>query len=154
MTDQRYWDSDCFLGWLQSEPDKESACEQVLEEAKTGRIVLVTSALTLTEVLMMRGRKPISKRDRDKVEAFFKSRFIVVRNITRRVAETSRSLVWDQGIRPKDALHLATCLEAKLPLFNTFDVPLIRKCKRLRSLGVVVEKPQVTEPRLKLETMP
>ncbi len=154
MSDQRYWDSDCFLGWLQSEPDKEPACEQVLEEAKAGKITLVTSALTLSEVLMLKGRPPIPKHNRERVEKFFQSRFIVVRNITRRVAETSRLLVWDHRIHPKDALHLATCVDAKLSLFNTFDEPLIRKCKRLRLLGITVERPQVTEPRLQLGTKP
>ena len=150
VASQRYWDSDCFLGWLQAEPDKEAACEQVLEEVKAGNVLIVTSALTLSEVLMLRGKARIPKRDKDKVEQFFRSKFIVVRNITRRIAETSRSLVWDQGIKPKDALHVATCLDAKLPLFNTFDAPLIRKCKRLKPLGVTVERPQLDEPKLPL----
>lgn len=147
MADQRYWDSDCFLGWLQAEEGKVSLCEQVLEEAKASRVMIVTSALTLTEVLMLRGRTRIPKADQQKVERFFASSFITVRNITRRVAETSRSLVWDYGIKPKDALHVATALDAKLSLFNTFDEALIKKCRRLRSLGMTVEHPQISEPR-------
>lgn len=67
----RYWDTDCFLGWLQSESDKEDMCRAVLESAEKGNILIVTSALTIAEVLMLRGRKPISKRDREKVERFF-----------------------------------------------------------------------------------
>jgi len=45
-----YWDSDCFLGWLKAESDKEELCGGILEEAEAGRILLVTSALTIAEV--------------------------------------------------------------------------------------------------------
>ncbi len=148
MADQRYWDSDCFLGWLQAEVDKEKECESVLEAAKDGKVLIVTSALTFAEVLMLKGKKPIPSGNRAKVEAFFRSDFIVVRNISRRIAETSRGLVWDNKIAPKDALHVATALDANLLLFNTFDAKLIGKCKRSKAISMTVERPQVTEPKL------
>ena len=150
MPDQRYWDSDCFLGWLQAEADKEKECRAVLEAAKDGKVLIVTSALTLAEVLMLRGKQPIPSANRAKVEAFFRSDFIVVRNITRRIAELGRSLVWDREIAPKDALHVATALDANLALFNTFDVKLIKKCRRLKGVSLKVERPQVDEPTLPL----
>jgi len=56
MEDHRYWDSDCFLGWLQAEADKERECQDVLEAAKDGRVRIVTSALTIAEVLMVKGK--------------------------------------------------------------------------------------------------
>lgn len=150
MPDQRYWDSDCFLGWLQAEADKENECRKVLEAAKDGKVLIITSALTLAEVLMLRGKKPIPSENRVKVEAFFRSDFIVVRNITRRIAELSRSLVWDYKISPKDALHVATAMDAKLVLFNTFDIKLIKKCRQLKGLSLKAERPQVDEPTLPL----
>jgi hypothetical protein len=42
MEDHRYWDSDCFLGWLQAEADKERECQDVLEAAKDGRVRIVS----------------------------------------------------------------------------------------------------------------
>ena len=146
----RYWDSDCFLGWLQAEPDKEQACRTVLEAAEQGDIVIVTSALTLSEVLIKRGERPIPKSDRLRVETFFQNRYIVVRNITRRIAESSRALVWDHGIAPRDSLHVATALDARLNLLNTFDERLIRKGQRLSTLGLKIERPQVDQPTLPL----
>ena len=119
--DQRYWDSDCFLGWLQAEPDKEEHCRLVLDAAEQGRVVIVTSALTLAEVLALRGRPRIAEDRRATVERFFRNEYIVVRNLTRRVAELARSMVWDYGIAPKDAVHVATALDARLILLNTFD---------------------------------
>ncbi len=148
MGDQRYWDSDCFLGWLQAEADKEKECRAVLEAAKDGKVMIITSALTIAEVLMLKGKKPIPSANRAKVEAFFRSDFIVVRNISRRIAEMGRGLVWDHKIAPKDALHVATALDANLPLFNTFDAKLIGKCRRAKVIALTVERPQVTEPKL------
>ena len=78
MAEQHYWDSDCFLGWLQAEADKEKECRAVLEAAKDGKVCTVTSALTIAEVLMLKGKKPIPNADRAKVEAFFRNDFMHV----------------------------------------------------------------------------
>ena len=72
--DQRYWDSDCFLGWLQGEKDKEEHCKEVLTAADDGKILIVTSALTIAEVLALKGRTKIPQSEKAKVETFFKSR--------------------------------------------------------------------------------
>lgn len=47
----RYWDSDAFLGWLKAEPDKIDECRGVIRAAENGDLRLVTSSLTLTEVI-------------------------------------------------------------------------------------------------------
>ncbi|HEX5959128.1 MAG TPA: hypothetical protein VFY92_10820, partial [Hyphomicrobiaceae bacterium] len=78
--DRRYWDSDCFLGRLLAEKDKEEGCRVVLTAAEDGKVQIVTSALTIAEVLALRGRPPIPPSDRAKIEAFFRSDYIVVRN--------------------------------------------------------------------------
>lgn len=149
---QRYWDSDCFLGWLLAEPDKEELCRAVLESAEDGTVLIVTSALTLAEVLMLKGRPKIPAADKQKVDSFFRNNYVNVRNVTRRVSEAARSLVWDYGIQPKDALHVATAIDAGLGLMNTFDEKLIRKCKRhVNQLHIRVEKPSVEEPKLDME---
>ena len=48
---RRYWDTNCFLGVLKKEADKETACRAVIREAEAGKLRIVTSALTITEVL-------------------------------------------------------------------------------------------------------
>ena len=57
--DYRYWDSVTFLGWLGDEVDKVPSCRPVLEAAEGGTVVLVTSALTITEVLWPKGHKKV-----------------------------------------------------------------------------------------------
>ena len=106
--DRRYWDSDCFLGWLMGEDDKEDACRDVLQAAEDGNVIIVTSALTIAEVLALRGHEKIPSNQREKIELFFRNEYIEVRNITRRISESARSYVWDHGVKPKDVIaHLS-----------------------------------------------
>lgn len=150
MPDRRYWDSDCFLGWLQAEPDKEEKCRAVLEAAVHGEILIVSSALTIAEVLAVRGHEKISPHKRTMVENFFRNEYIVIRNVTRRIAEMARSMVWDHNIAPKDAIHVATAIDAKLQLFNTFDRPLCGHSRRVGVPPLTIELPQIDQPRLQL----
>jgi len=50
---RRYWDACTFLGWLKGEDDKIAECRSVIEEAVSRKLQIVTSALTLAEVLLV-----------------------------------------------------------------------------------------------------
>ncbi len=143
--ERRYWDSDCFLGWLQAEDDKVEPCRHVLNVAARGELEIITSALTIAEVLHLRGHQPILADKRQHVIDFFKHSYIVTVSITRRIAEESRDLVWDHGIEPKDALHVATAISVKVDVFNTFDQPLIGKSLKVGDPKLVIEIPQVAQ---------
>lgn len=143
--ERRYWDSDCFLGWLQAEDDKVDSCRQVLNLAAKGELEIITSALTIAEVLNLRGHKPIPSDKRKQVIAFFKRSYIVPVSITRLIAEDSRDLVWDHGIDPKDALHVATAIKAKVDVLNTFDKSLIGKSLQVGNPKLLIEAPTVAQ---------
>jgi predicted nucleic acid-binding protein len=139
------------LGWLQAEPDKVEHCQQVLSAAEDGNLIIVTSALTIAEVLALRGRLKIPASERERVEAFFRQEYIAVRNITRKISEAARALVWDRGVSPKDALHVATALDAGLTLMNTFDGGLIKKSGKIGSPALIIEQPRWTAPKLPMD---
>lgn len=84
--DYRYWDSVAFLGWLSEEADKVPSCKPVLEAAEAGTVTLITSALTIAEVLWLKGHEKIPAQQARKVEAFFRHSWIVVREVDRFVA--------------------------------------------------------------------
>lgn len=147
--DRRYWDSDCFLGWLQAEEGKVEACRQVLNHAAAGEIEIVTSALTIAEVLNLRGHPPLAADRKKQVIDFFKRSYIVPVSITRRIAEDSRELVWDHGIKPKDALHVATALYGNIELLNTFDEDLLKKSLTVGDPKLRIELPQIDQPEFK-----
>ena len=68
-----YWDSDCFLGHFQDEKGKVEKCDGVLQRADRGDVIIVTSALTIAEVLWMRGAPRITKDKAEIVQKFFVS---------------------------------------------------------------------------------
>lgn len=126
--DYRYWDSNAFLGWLAEESDKVPHCRPVLEAAESGGLMIITSALTIAEVLWLKGEQKLPPSRAKQIEAFFRNRWIVVREVDRFIAEDARQLVWDKNIKPKDAIHLATALRQDVVIdhFDTFDSGLIK----------------------------
>ena len=145
--DYRYWDSVTFLGWLAEEPDKVNECKAVIEAAEAGNITLVTSALTIPEVLWLKGQpdKRIGPQNAKKVEAFFRHSWIVVREVDRFIAEAARDLVWDKNVKPKDAIHLATALRRDVTFdqFDTFDKDLIRLSGTLGEPPLTIGRPNL-----------
>lgn len=145
-----YWDSDCFLGWLQSEDDKQAACRQVIAEAEVGNIKIITSALTIAEVLMLRGHDRLPAERATMVNDFFRQPYISVRGLTRLVAEQAREFVWTHGVAPKDAIHVASAIAAEAATLHTFDADLIKKSGRIGLATLIIEHPSVPAPRLDL----
>ena len=147
----RYWDANAFLAYFQEEEGRVDSCEAVLEMAEQGRVLIITSALTLAEVLALRGKKrlPPNPQMKKKVIGFFKNEYIAVQNVTREVAELSRDFVWDHGIKPKDAVHVASALAAEVTVFETYDRPLRNKGNKVTKIKFR-EPPPRSQPGLAL----
>src|SRR5260221_4010954 len=143
--DFRYWDSVAFLEWLSNEPDKVPACKAVIDAAESGSIVLVTSALTIAEVLWLKGHKKLDAAHARTIEAFFRHSWIVVREVDRFIAEDARELVWNKNVKPKDAIHLATALRQDVVLtqLDTFDNDLIRLSGTLGNPPLTIGHPNL-----------
>ena len=104
-----YWDSCCFIDYLEGN-ERGRQVRGVLERAQNGELVIVTSVLTLVEVL---GEKNASERDKQKIkEAMRPQCGIQLVDLTRYLAESAREFVWQYGYHKhsKDAVHLATAL--------------------------------------------
>lgn len=144
--DVRYWDACAFLGFLNGEQDKVSECQAVLKAAHNGHVLIVTSALSLAEVIWIKGGPKLDATKRTIVEQFFKADYISVRNVTRIVAEVAQSVVWDYGIKPKDAIHVATAAVYKLPMLNTYDEELLDKNgTTINGHVLAIQKPHYVE---------
>lgn len=148
----RYWDANAFLGWLSGEGDKVSYCRAVLDAATAGDLTIVTSALTIAEVLWLKGQPRIPAARSKEIEAFFKHRWIVIRELDRFVAEQARALIWDENVRPKDAIHLSTALQQDVEIdqFDTFDEQLIKLSGTLGHPPLLIGFPNLP-PKLPLE---
>ena len=142
MVDKIYWDSDCFLGHFQAERGKAEKCDGVIERAERGDVLIVTSALTLAEVLWLRGGPRLPADKAALVQKFFRRSYIRVYNVTRKIAESAQILVWDNGIKPKDAIHVATALSLKADALETFDENLIGKSGSVGNPLLLIREPQ------------
>lgn len=135
-----YWDSNCFIGYLQDEQNAD-VLESIIERAEKKQLVIVTSSLTLTEVLRYKGsdgvlRNPIDSSEEAHLEdCFSPENGVQVVNLDRIVASKARRVVWDRGIHPKDAVHVATAMQFKhnglmkgddTLVFHTFDKKLLK----------------------------
>jgi predicted nucleic acid-binding protein len=141
VTELIYWDSDAYLGWLQEEAGKVDLCAGTIERARGGEVLIVSSTLTLAEVLWMKGGPRVPAEKAAKVRAFFRHSYIRLWTVTRSVAEDAQDLVWSHSIKPKDAIHVATALVAKCPTLETFDDQLLAKSSTVGSPPLVIRKP-------------
>src|SRR5208282_2015035 len=136
-----YWDSDAFLGWLQAEQGKAELCAGTLKRADQGEVLIFTSALTIAEVLWMRGAPMIPQTKAEIVRKVFRRSSVRVRNVTRAISESAQDLVWTHGIRPKDAIHVATALDAGVAALETFDDQLLKKSGTIGNPALIIRKP-------------
>jgi predicted nucleic acid-binding protein len=136
-----YWDSDAFLGWLQAEPGKSDLCAGTLKRADQGEVVIFTSALTIAEVLWMRGAPMIPQEKAEVLRKFFRRSYFRIRNVMRKISEDAQDLVWVQSIRPKDAIHVATALDGHVIALETFDENLLGKTGTVGNPPLLIRKP-------------
>lgn len=139
--ERRYWDSDSFLGFLNEEEGKVELCAPVLRRAEEGQLQIVTSALTMVEVLWMKDRQRIPHEQARVVHDFFERECFVMVNLDRTIAEKAREVVWNHGIKPKDAVHVATALDQELEVLETFDIDLIGKSGTFGHQGLEIRQP-------------
>lgn len=136
-----YWDSDAFLGALQEEPGKRDRCDGTIARAKAGEVLIVTSTLTIAEVLWLRNAPRIPHDKAAILRRFFRHTYFRFRNVTRTVSESAQDLVWFHSIKPKDAIHVATALDAGIPTLETFDDDLLKKSGKIGTTSLEIRMP-------------
>lgn len=146
-----YWDSDCFLAIFQNEAGKVDQCDGVIERAERGDVLIVTSALTIAEVLWMKNAPKLPEEKSELVRKFFRRSHIRIYNVTRHIAEASQQLVWENSIKPKDAIHVATAIDLMADALETFDKGLISKSGKVgRPLLLIREPEAAAQTRMNL----
>jgi predicted nucleic acid-binding protein len=138
----RYWDSAAFLGLFLDEPGRADDCKSVIKAAQEGRLRIVTSALTLTEVVTLKGYKPLPPEKRQLLRQFFRNPWVILREVDRYTAEEAQDLVWKHvDLKPKDAIHVATAIRAGVQFLDTYDEPLIGLNEQIGDPPLKIGKP-------------
>lgn len=138
--ERRAWDSDACLAFLNNEVGRADGCARVLEAAESGEVEIVVSTLAMGEVLFLR-EQSLPRKDRDKIRDFFKRDYIIAVDVTRQIAEMAQDVVWDHGVEPKDAIHVASALYAKAIELNTFDGTLLALDGKIGNPRLVIKQP-------------
>lgn len=101
-----------MIAFLGGEAGRSENVTQILEEAESGEVFIVTSSFTLVEVIKLKGRTPIMIEAQRQVTEFFEKDYFLFVDATRKISEAARSLIWQNPtLFPKDAVHLASALE-------------------------------------------
>ena len=146
MTKERhYCDSCVFLGFLNNEPDKFDECRTVLCAAEEGVIELFTSQFTQAEVIKIKGQTELDESKENIIDQLFDQSWVKTANFEREMARICRSLCWTYGIKPYDALHIATAIRLRVDFFDTTDKPLMDKLPE--RIGYLPDYPEVTIQR-------
>jgi len=139
---KRYWDTTCFLGWLNNEEEKVTACQGIIDDAESGNIKIVTSAFTIAEVVYLKKHPKITREKSKRIIDFFKNEYIVVVNVDRFIAESARELLWNyENLKSPDAIHVATAVYAETPFLDTFDEGLEKLNNEIGSPPIHIGKP-------------
>lgn len=153
MADLRYvyWDANPFCAVFNKEADRLDACLSVLRAAERGELKIVSSSITLTEVVRVRGEPRIGRGEEATLYDFFQNDFLVFVNVEWFVATQARRLIHDfPSLKPMDAIHLATALRGKVAEMHTYDDVLCDLSGKIGVPPLIISQPSIPDPPLPL----
>jgi predicted nucleic acid-binding protein len=121
-----FFDTNLFIYLLEDSGVRGSKVSGIVERISGRRDELLTSTLTLAEVLV----KPLSVGDRvwaDRYEKLLNTPGVSLLTFDRAAARIYAQLRQDKTMRPPDAIQLSCAASAKCDLFITNDERLSRK---------------------------
>jgi predicted nucleic acid-binding protein len=137
-----YWDTNCFLYYLNDHPTWAPLLEYYLTRAKLGEIEIVTSVLSLSEAIFTAEeaqQRTLSSAENDRIEVLFLGEGITLVEVSTYIAQLARTLQRERLHRnwtvpgknlpdPKipDLLHFATALYMRVAEMHTMDEKLHR----------------------------
>jgi len=116
-----YWDSCVYISCIQEEIGRIEALRDILRLATKGEVLFVASTLVIAEVTKL-DRPDIASADQAKlIHAFFENDYISVRNVDRQTSEDAAEISRQFGLKPHDAIHVATAIRTQCDSLQTYD---------------------------------
>ena len=125
-----YWDACVFLSFIERHPDRSKAIRTWLEKAEKGKVVIVTSTLSIVEVAFRKQEKDqgalIPEEEAKINNLWTPGSPVTLAEFHTIIALEARRLMRDAmasgiGLKPADAIHLATCRNLGIDEFHTYD---------------------------------
>ena len=149
-----YWDSDCWLSFINAIPDRAPVLKFLLSDSKNeqGDIALVTSVISKVEVAFAQSEyqgKQIDRTVEDAIDALWADRSAVTLiEFHDQIALEARGLIRsglhrEWSLKPMDAIHLATAKSLDVDEFHTYDKGLVKEGLSAH-LGFPIRNPAIT----------
>ena len=134
-----YWDACVWIAMIQREKiqvgasDRDTLCRAVIVEAKSSKIEILTSTLSLAEVCKSQQVRATAD---DELSAYFENDYILLMNVDRMVGEHARQLMTtgSSGLKPADAIHVASAVLGQASEMHTFDDKMLKLDGRISRL--------------------
>jgi len=123
-----------FIYYIEENPTFIKRIDAVMDYIQNNSLSVVTSVLTLTEVLIHPLRKKQSKIAQEYREILTNSQNILLTPVNNNIAEKAADLRAQYSIRTPDALHIATAIESVSDAVLTNDSQL----KRIREIPIIL----------------
>jgi predicted nucleic acid-binding protein len=143
-----YWDTSVFLSLFQrgATPELQYQREQavrLVEEARDGETLIITSAFTLAEARRGEGVPPLPGEEHATLNAFFKHSYIEVVPVDRGIGELAAEYGERFRLSPADAVQLATAVRVKASVFLAWDQHFHRSVA-MKDAPIPIEEPRWT----------
>lgn len=138
-----YLDSSVYISAIKgegAEPGRGELSARILDLGQRGECIVVGSVFVYAEVIKDRGQPRLTEEQEEKIDRFLGQEFITWVEVDFPLAKKARGLARDLGLKPVDAVHLATAIRAGCDQLLAWDSDF--------EVGATVEGVLLTEPHL------
>ena len=146
-----YWDANVFIALISNLNTPEAIenrdmCSRIIQQAMDGEIEILTSVLTLVEVLFPQENRamPVPNEIRQRVRQLFDEPYVTLVALDEARASEARDLRWTHPwLKTADAVHVSSAAYARVDEMQTYD-------GRGKSRGILSLDNSVGRPALKI----
>ena len=142
---RRVWDACTVIYHLAGYEAAKPAVPLIIEDARRGDTLLLVSVLAECEVVKLEGDDDASAERR--IVNFFNRPYVARVAVDTFVARETRRLVREHGLKPPDAVYLATAIRHEIPLLETYDSDLLALDGQEGNPRVAIRHPERSEQR-------
>ena len=124
--------------------ENRDTCSRIIQQAMDGQVEILTSVLTLVEVLFPQDNeaRPVPNAIRQKVRQLFEEPYVTLVTLDEARAGEARDLRWTHPwLKTADAVHVSSAVFARVDELQTYDGR--GKSKGILSLDNLVGRPQM-----------
>ncbi|MBA7503555.1 hypothetical protein ES706_02166 [subsurface metagenome] len=145
MTDKSpllYWDSCPFIALIGENKERREMCRLIMKEAEKGNLRILTSAFTFAEVIRPEGQPILDTEQELQVLRFLANEYIIVRWVDRQIGDMARQVSRQTGLKPPNAIHVATALRLEAEVLHTYDQKMLRQNRKVGIPPLQIEEPR------------